>query len=108
MTQLDISFTPRTGEDLKERGLASVEDNSEPWMRAAVSTLERARLETPWTCDDLREVLEAANLGEPHHPNAWGALARNVAKARGLKIVGYTKSGRASAHVRRIAQWGNN
>lgn len=51
-----------------------------------------------FTFEQFRNFLEACHFPAPHHPNAWGAMAKRFADR--VKAVGYATSVRPQAHAR--------
>jgi len=54
-------------------------------------------------CDVVR-----SEIGEPHHPNVWGAFIHRLARSddRVIRHTGmYTKSSRAAAHRAAVSMW---
>ena len=87
------------GRELRDQGIESVTENSKRWQDEALQIIAGAQFFQA-TGEELRAPIVAA-IGEPHHPNAWGALI-NTALKRGLiaKTGRYTQMRRASAHAR--------
>ena len=87
------------GRMLRDEGIKRVIENSETWQDRALRIIQAAQFDQV-TGEELREPVVLA-IGEPHHPNAWGALI-NTAVKRGLivKTGQYTQMRRASAHAR--------
>lgn len=89
------------GEARKEMGVNQVLHNSAEWKDRAVTEIEYlANTKDLFTCDDLRERIEA-----PHHGNAWGAVFNAAAKKKIIKKVGYRPSTLPSNHASVIAVW---
>lgn len=91
----------------KDAGQALVESHQlEQWkagVAGVIATL--ARRSEPFTGDDVRAEALARLLGQPSHPNAWGA-AMSAARKRGLiEAVGYTASTQVSRHGAIVRQW---
>lgn len=89
-----------SGAQLRDEGIALVMDNAAGWA----DEIEQAwrhwlRYQAPpeFTLEQFR-VWVTPHIGEPHHPNAWGGLAKRF--ARYIKPVGYTTSARPQAHAR--------
>lgn len=101
-TQLDLP----TGERLKEEGIATVSQNNEHWKQQASLVLARLmneRLEV--TTDDLRTAVDRAGIGQPAHPNCWGAVFSSAARRGEIERIGYRTSHLPSAHARVVAVW---
>ena len=94
------------GEQLKAQGTEVVASHNEEWAEQAIDLIKSfARSSSTFTVQDVRTCQLAEWLGQPKHPNAWGA-AFSVAAKQGLIVrVGYVKNGLASAHSRVVAQW---
>ena len=88
------------GEALRDKGIQKVSINNQLWLeRARGVAASVAAYKGSVTTDDLRgDTL----IGEPGHPNAWGAVFRD----KRFKPVGYTKSQIPSTHARMIRVWG--
>lgn len=89
-----------TGEELRERGILQVNTNTpEDWKEqtdAIISWLASNKVE--FTAEDVRPW-----VGEPPHPNAWGARFAAAVKAGVIRHLCYRKAKRASAHARVLA-----
>lgn len=72
---LDQLFKPLTARDLREAGIALVEENAGDWKERA-RAMVLAGLQPGWTglAEDMRALLTDAGLDQPHSPNCWGAL----------------------------------
>lgn len=81
-----------TGEALKQDGIELVTDNNIEWMARAIDAA-RVHLPTGLLCgEDFRRCL-APIVGEPEHPNAWGALVRHCRRMHIVEPTGnYRKS----------------
>ena len=104
-------FTPPSGKDLRDHGMALVESNALAWgddIRAASEFWFR-NLEPGhrFTSEMLRHYLtEVRGLSEPHHHNAWsavlGSLLRRWVKNRKIVNEGFITSNVPSSHARAI------
>jgi hypothetical protein len=76
---------------LRDEGMALVDRPkwSDAALAMAISVRDgwsvRAQLFETFAMEDLRQVLVAAGLPEPAHPNAWGAFGMSLAK-RGIIV----------------------
>lgn len=90
-----------SGTELRDAGIAQVMIGAEDW-RSEVQLAFDFWLDnfapTTFSLEQFREFAEANGLPEPHHPNAWGGLAKKVAHR--IKPVGFTTSVRPQAHAR--------
>lgn len=112
-TQLTLdSFAAR---QLKDKGIDKILTNQAPWLDAAIEQIKSMKIpdrglrasQAPYSdnsmpADQIRQRIQNT-IGEPNHPNAWGALFR-TAMRRGLLIdTGrMTKSSITTSHSRRI------
>lgn len=89
-----------TGEELRERGIEAVDMNTpEDWKSHADAIIGwLARNGAEFTAEDVRPW-----VGEPPHPNAWGARFAAAVKAGVIRHLCYRKAKRASAHARVLA-----
>jgi hypothetical protein len=78
-----FSYYAKSGDELRDEGLARVSENSGPWMSRAVAAATRV-LPRDWTGtgEDIR-IIVTREIGKPHSPNAWGALINALAKPGG-------------------------
>ena len=98
----------RTGEDLMIEGTKRVLENEpEPWKdRAQEVILSTAYRHEFFNADDVKDRANDMGLGEPHHPNAWGAAFRVALLAGVMERTGrYVRSGRTSRHSSMIPQY---
>ena len=77
MTTRDLFGHPMTdpGEIRKAHGIAQVLEHAEPWGDQALAVIERVSSHWEGLFEELRPVI-IAEVGAPHHSNAWGALGR--------------------------------
>ena len=93
MTTLQL---PLTGLELKEQGIASLERHGWVYKARAVAT-GMAWVHGKVTSDNLHVV-----MGEPPHPNCYGAIFHDKRfKATGERV----RSTRPEAHGREIRVW---
>ena len=89
-----------SGEELRERGIIAVDANTPTdWKEqtdAIISWLASNKVE--FTAEDVR-----AWVGDPPHPNAWGARFAAALRAKIIVPLYYRKAKRASAHCRVLA-----
>jgi hypothetical protein len=81
----------------------ALEVDPDVWHANVAELIEKkCRAREQFTTDDLHVV------GEPHHPNAWGAAIQRAKKA-GLIIPVETRcTGRKSGHGRLVRTWAPN
>ena len=98
----------RTGEDLMIEGTKQVLENEpELWKdRVQEIILSTARRHRFFTADSVKREAKRMDLGEPHHPNAWGAAFRVALLAGVMERTGrYVRSERTSRHSSMIPQY---
>lgn len=96
--QSQIDFT---GEQLKEKGLKSLETTARPFLELMREQAVRVANANGYvTSDDLREYADRMRLA-PHHSNSWGG----VFAGKEWKATGMVKSRRRSNHARMIRVW---
>lgn len=84
----------------RDAGMKKVTDNGQPWNERALTSLTRFK-GAEATGEDIRRHV-SAEIGEPHHPNGWGALVRSAIKKRWLIHTGIYRPMRAKrSHARR-------
>lgn len=94
----------------KEIGIQQVSDSNAEWLHKANFLLLRylrlSRYEPFTSCDFRTWSDQVHKLGEPRHPNAWGALF-NTAHKQGLIVPTgrYEASTHSRAHGRMIRLW---
>jgi len=104
---------PQTGEQLKLEGIDRVLDNEpENWKELADDltrnwfSYQQAGRE--FTGQDLRNFIVEV-IGEPHHPNCWGALCRRTfrkwLKAGSIIIYGYDRAKNPPSHDRILIRY---
>ena len=98
--RLDLPHPARSGEALRDAGIAAVAAAERPWMEKALAHIEGARLGDVITSEGLTSV-----VGLPESRNAVGA-AFGIASRRGwIRPVGIVQSSRPQRHAGRILQW---
>ena len=90
-----------SGAALRDQGIEQVMENAANWadeVEVAFNWwLEHAAPDT-FTLEQFRMFVEQHEMPPPHHPNAWGGLAKKFADR--ITPVGYTTSARPSSHAR--------
>ena len=81
------------GETRKDAGIASVWDHADPWGDQALAVIDRVSLDWEGLFEELRPRV-IAEVGAPHHPNAWGALTRTCRLRRVLVPTGVWRQSR--------------
>ena len=100
-------FDAPEGDRRKAAGQALVESHQVDHWKAGIARVIAllARQAETFTNDDVRAQALERSLGEPTHPNAWGA-AMSTARKRGvIQAVGYTASTQVSRHGAIVRQW---
>lgn len=89
------------GAQRRDAGIERVLSSHQAW-RNEISVAFNWWLENcappEFTFEQFRNFLEACDYPNPHHPNAWGGLAKTFADR--IQPVGYTTSIRPQAHAR--------
>lgn len=72
----------KSGEQLKQEGMAQAAASMDPVWRADVMRVvaEVASVKAQFTADDIREEAERQGIGEPKHANQWGTVLSSAAK----------------------------
>ena len=87
------------GMGLRDEGIETVVENSRSWQDMALDIV-KSMPDGELMGEDIHRKVQAA-IGEPHHPNAYGALIMKAIRADFLAKTGaYKKSSRPSAHAR--------
>ncbi len=68
----------------RDDGISRVADNSFDWMAAASAVVDRIDRFWEGLGEDIR-LRVIAQVGEPHHPNCWGALIMSATR-RGVLV----------------------
>jgi len=84
------------GETRKTTGIALVWEHADPWGDQALAVIDRVPLEWEGLFEELRPVI-IAEVGAPHHSNAWGALGRTCRLRRVLFPTGEWRKSREMA-----------
>lgn len=90
-----------TGQQLRDAGIDQVLDNAAAWAdEVGLAFQWWLRTEAPeeFALEDFRACVERYGIGQPHHVNAWGGLAKKFADR--ITPIGYTTSVRPQAHAR--------
>ena len=90
-----------TGQQLRDAGTAQVLENAGAWgdeVSLAFQWWLRTEAPEEFALEDFRACVERYGIGQPHHVNAWGGLAKKFAHL--IEPVGYRQSLRLSAHAR--------
>lgn len=90
-----------TGAQLRDEGIEQVLDNAVHWahdVEPAFRYWLAVHAPGVFTLEMFRTWALANGLAEPHHPNAWGGLAKRFKGY--LEPVGYANSERPQAHAR--------
>ena len=95
------------GEEAKQEGQHRVTENQQAEWKADVAVIieQLARRPNGFTGDDVRELASTAGIGEPTHPNAWGAAMSAAAKRGLIQAVGYERSAMPSRHAAVVRVW---
>ena len=94
MTTRDLFGHPTDpGETRKAHGIAQVLEHAEPWGDQALAVIERVSSHWEGLFEELRPRV-IAEVGAPHHPNAWGALTRTCRLRRVLVPTGVWRQSR--------------
>ena len=86
---------------LRDAGINQVLDNAAAWAdEVGLAFRWWLNTEAPeeFALEDFRACVERYGIGQPHHVNAWGGLAKKFANL--IEPVGYRQSLRLSAHAR--------
>lgn len=101
-------FDPTESDRRKTRGIETVLQNERnDWRNLAYHELVGVARRLPeFTADDVRAAIDRANLGDPHHPNVFGALMKRAQLEGVAEITDRTKmSERKDAHRHRNPVW---
>lgn len=88
--------------EMRDAGISRVSENNSDWMADALDLLAALDLEDG-TGEDFRLWLTQRGLGDPSHPNAWGACMM-MARKRGLIVPTdrYRASRCTPSHARKL------
>lgn len=93
------------GEDLKDAGIAKVAMNNAAFVSALVNKAHALGSRVgEITADDLRKWADEHDI-RPTHPNAWGAVFRELGRHPRWQRTGFQKSRIPSNHARMISTW---
>lgn len=100
-------FDRAEGERRKEEGQKLVTKHQTVLWKDAIAVIidQVAALGDPFTNDDVRAAAQLDGLGEPTHPNAWGAATSAASKRGDIKPCGYTTSKQPSRHGAVVRLW---
>src|SRR4029077_17780526 len=78
-----------TGQQLKEIGIKEVSEHNDNWMERAILKIKYdlgnwkllSYLDSDFTGEDIRHFI-TGTLGNPNHPNAFGALINTLIKRK--------------------------
>lgn len=97
-----------TGEQLKKEGQDAVwAKASEEWRDRALTALSTlVALKHFFTSDDFRAYATEQEVGQPHKPNAWGALYSTAARFGWMRPTGrFVKSEHKNSHAHKYTIW---
>lgn len=89
-----------TGAALRDAGIETVMANAQAWADEVEHGWRfwlQHHAPDEFTLEQFR-MWVTPHIGEPHHPNAWGGLAKRFASD--MKHTGFTTSARPQAHAR--------
>lgn len=92
-------FNREAGRNARDAALDLVASNAAPWFKQAMEFIVGMK---QWrgTGEDLR-VIVSANVGLPHHANAWGALTSQAVRRGHLRRTGEREAMRSvRSHAR--------
>lgn len=90
-----------TGAAMRDAGISVVMENAAEWadeIEVAFNWWLNNLAPAEFSLEQFRMFVEAHDMPPPHHPNAWGGLAKKFADR--ITPVGFTTSVRPSAHAR--------
>lgn len=90
----------------RDRALAIVAARSDTWMSRAVDWY-RNNIPSDWmgTGEDLRRHISPV-IGQPHHPNAWGALIKFLIRNKVVEPTGrYLQMRDEKSHARKTPEY---
>lgn len=90
-----------SGAALRDEGIEVVMENAAEWadeVEVAFNWWLEHIAPAEFTLEQFRMFVEAHDMPPPHHPNAWGGLAKKFANR--ITPIGYSNSARPSAHAR--------
>ncbi len=100
----DSDFGPLfSGELLRDEGIAKVTEHNGKWMERCIEMMGRSHWwgDGTFTGEDIRLQL-GFSVGQPHHPNAWGALVSTLIKRKIIKPTGeYRAMKDENSHARK-------
>lgn len=92
------------GRGLRDRGIRQVTENTPAPIRAEFERVACRIMADRGRCsiNDINAVLTRPVWV---HPNAWGAMMRTVATARGWRKAGIEQTEHSAGHARAVAVW---
>lgn len=92
----------RKGETLRDEGIARVSGRNTAWLDNALALIaSEVAPGTELMGEDLRAI---PGIGEPTHPNAFGALVRTAIRRGLIEPTGqFRKAKRETIHAHRLA-----
>lgn len=90
-----------SGAALRDEGIKQVMDNAAEWadeVEVAFNWWLKHIAPAEFTLEQFRMFVEAHDMPPPHHPNAWGGLAKKFADR--ITPIGYFTSVRPAAQAR--------
>ncbi len=97
-----------SGEALRDEGAERVLARQAEWKKRVRTTICLLAISSPngFTSDDVRSLAADWLLGDPTHPNAWGAAMLSAAAAGLIEKTGeFRKSTRKAAHAHQNPVW---
>lgn len=104
MTGQQMSLDDLTlGRRLRDEGAARASANADDkWKQRVDEAIGRlAASGVPFSSNDLRKM----DLGEPHHPNAWGARILAASNRKLIEKVASVPSDKPSTHGHNLGLW---
>ena len=102
-------FDPEVAKCLRDKGMSDVLVNSGDFASDVAKVIDLVSASgVVFSNDDIRKRAVELGVGEPHHPNAWGAAICGAARRGAIKRVGYRRSEAKSRHAGLQALWIRN
>lgn len=79
---------------LRDEGMKRVSENSATWHELAFQTACKLPQEWSGLGEDVRAYVSEI-VGEPHHPNCWGALTNSLQRSGVLEKTGEWRGARS-------------